>query len=151
MEQRCHKNNNNSQVRHLLSAGGVIFRKKEDKFEIALIAVKNRSIWTLPKGIIDKGEQKEEAALREVKEETGLTGRIVDVIGDKSYWFKDGNVKYMKTVSYFLIEYVSGDTKYYDWEVDEAKWFDIDEALKMVSYKTDKEILQEASEKLKKI
>ncbi len=151
MEQRCHKDNDNPPIKFLRSAGGIIFRRKaKNIFEVALIAVKNRSVWTLPKGIIDEGEQTEEAALREVREETGLTGRIVDVIGDKTYWFynKDENVKYMKTVSYFLMEYVSGDMKDYDWEIDDAKWFDIDEALKAVSYKSDKETLQKAKEKL---
>lgn len=151
MENCCHKSNNDSPVRYLRSAGGVIFRKTGDTFEIALIAVKNKTIWTLPKGLINKGEQTEEAAIREVKEETGLTGRIVDVIGDKSYWFylKDENMKYMKTVSYFLMEYLSGNTEDYSWEVDEARWFNIDDAIKQMSYKNDREILQKAKEILK--
>lgn len=137
-------------IKHLRSAGGVIFRKKGKEFEVALISTKNKTVWTLPKGIIDKGEQPETSAVREIKEETGLTGRIMDTLGDKSYWFylKDKNIKCRKTVSYFLLEYISGNIGDYCWEVDEARWFDIEDAIKQVSYKTDREILEKAKEKL---
>lgn len=138
-------------IKHLKSAGGVIFRKAGNAFEVALIATKDRNIWTLPKGIIDKGEEPETSAIREIQEETGLTGKIIDTIGEKSYWFylKDENIKCRKTVSYFLLEYVSGNIEDYCWEVDEAKWFNIDDAIKQVVYKSDREILEKAKEKLK--
>jgi 8-oxo-dGTP diphosphatase len=151
-------------IKHLHSAGGVIFRKKTpsqegarggDKispteFEVALISTKNKTVWTLPKGIIDKGEQPETSAVREIKEETGLTGRIIDTLGDKSYWFylRDENMKCRKTVTYFLLEYESGSVEDYCWEVDEARWFNLDNAIKQVSYKSDMEILEKAKEKL---
>lgn len=137
-------------IKHLHSAGGVIFRITDRGFEAALIAIKNKSIWTLPKGIIDKGEKAETISVREIKEETGLTGRIIDTLGDKSYWFymKGENTKCRKTVTYFLLEYESGSTEDYIWEVDDAKWFDLDDAIKQVSYKTDREILKKAKEKL---
>lgn len=153
-------------IKHLHSAGGVIFRKRAinltqegarggdvispTDFDVALIATKNKTVWTLPKGIIDKGEQPETSAVREIMEETGLTGRIIDTIGDKSYWFylKDENAKCRKTVSYFLLEYVSGNIEDYCWEVDEARWFNIEDAIKQVSYKSDREILQRAKKKL---
>ena len=137
-------------IKHLHSAGGVIFKKEADTFEVALIAMKNKTVWTLPKGIIDKGEQPEESAVREIKEETGLTGKIIDALGDKSYWFylKNENAKCRKTVSYFLLQYVAGNIGDYCWEVDEAKWFALDDAIKQVSYKSDREILEKAKEKL---
>ncbi len=140
-------------IKHLHSAGGVIFKKNEGIFEVALIATKKNTIWTLPKGIIDKGEQPEITAIREIAEETGLLGEIVEKIDDKTYWFfnKNENRKYKKTVSYFLLRYISGDIENFSWEVDDAKWFSIDEALKMVSYKTDKEVLKKAKEKLEQM
>jgi 8-oxo-dGTP pyrophosphatase MutT (NUDIX family) len=137
-------------IKYLYSSGGVIFRKSDDHFDVGLIATKNRTVWTLPKGIIDKDESPEMAAVREIQEETGLTGSIVDKLGEKSYWFylKDENAKCKKTVTYFLLEHVSGEANNFSWEVDEAGWFPLDEAINMLHYKSDKEILIKAAEKL---
>ncbi len=137
-------------IKYLYSAGGVIFKKTGSMFEVALIATKNKTLWTLPKGIIDKNESAEMAAVREIQEETGLTGEIVVRLGEKSYWFylKDENAKCKKTVTYFLIRYISGDTANFNWEVDEARWFPLEDAFNMLSYKSDKEILNKAKEKL---
>lgn len=140
-------------IKHLHSAGGVIFRRQDGAYEVALIATKGRTVWTLPKGIIDKGERPETAAVREVEEETGMQGRIIDKLGSVSYWFylKDENTKYRKTVTYFLLEYSGGTMENICWEVDEARWFPIDSALGMVSYKGDREILEKAKVKLESL
>jgi len=140
-------------IKYLHSAGGVAFRHREGFAEVALIAVKNKKIWTLPKGIIDYGEQPETAAVREIMEETGLSGNIIDDLGEKSYWFyqKDNNSKYKKKVIYFLLEYIGGYIENHGLEVEEARWFDINDAIKQVSYKSDREILEKAKEKLKSI
>lgn len=137
---------------YLQSAGGVVFKKEDNLFYVALIAVKNKTIWTLPKGLIDEGETVEESAIREVREETGLSGEIVKKIGEKSYWFylKEKNAKCRKKVTYFLIRYESGNIEDYCWEVDEARWFEINDAIKMVSYKSDKDILKAAKKILEK-
>jgi len=141
-----------STIKYLNSAGGAVFRRTDNSFEVALIATKNKSVWTLPKGIIDKGENPEATAAREIKEETGLIGRVIDALGEKSFWFflKEENMKCKKTVRYFLLEYVSGNIEDYGWEVDDAKWFPINEAIQLVKYKTDREILEKALERLKK-
>ncbi len=140
-------------LKHLHSAGGVIFRTKDSDHEVALIATKGKTVWTLPKGIIDRGEKPEATAVREIEEETGLLGRIVHSLGEKSYWFylKDENIKYRKTVTYFLLEYVSGDMANHCWEVDEADWFPLDAALGKVSYKSDREILEQAKARLESL
>jgi 8-oxo-dGTP pyrophosphatase MutT (NUDIX family) len=137
-------------IRYLHSAGGVIFRRSGDLVDVALIATKKKTVWTLPKGIIDKNESPEMAAVREIQEETGLTGAILDQIGEKSYWFflKDENVKCKKTVTYFLLEYISGDTSKFSWEVDEARWVPIEEASGLLAYRSDREVLLRASEKI---
>lgn len=139
-------------LKHLHSAGGVIYKKTDNTFEIALIAIKDKTIWTLPKGIIDTGEKTEATAVREIEEETGLTGRVTDLLGQKSYWFflKGENVKCRKTVTYFLLEHVEGSIKKHCSEVDDAIWIDIDEAIKQLSYKTDREIVEKAREKILK-
>ena len=139
-------------LKHLHSAGGVIYKKTDNTFEIALIAIKDRIIWTLPKGIIDKDEKPEQTAVREIEEETGLTGEILEKLGEKSYWFtlKDENVKCRKTVTYFLLKYSEGTITKQCTEVDDAVWIDLEEAIKQLSYKSDREIVEKAKEKLLK-
>jgi len=132
------------------SAGGVIFKKNDNSFQIILISVRNGQAWCLPKGIVDKGETTEEAALREVSEETGLTGRIIDKLGEINYWYyiKEENIKCRKKVYFYLMDYISGDTADHDIEVDEAEWFSLETALKKVSFKGDRTIIEKAIEKL---
>ena len=133
------------------SAGGVIFKKNENSFQIVLISVRNGQAWCLPKGIVNKGETIEEAALREVSEETGLTARIMDKLGDINYWYyiKEENIKCRKTVYFYLMEYLSGDTADHDIEVDEAVWFSLEAALEKVSFKGDRTIIEKAIDKLR--
>lgn len=138
-------------IKTQVSSGGVIFRRtRANDYEIALVAVKDGKVWSLPKGIVEKGEEASETAVREVMEETGLSGRIVNKVGDISYWYyiKDDNAKCKKTVHFYLLEYVSGSTSDHNWEVDKAEWFLIDEALEKLSYKGDKEIVWKAKEML---
>ncbi|MFZ6016112.1 MAG: NUDIX hydrolase [Nitrospirota bacterium] len=133
-----------------VSSGGVIFRRHDTEIEVALVAVKGGKTWCLPKGIIDKGESPEKTAVREVAEETGLKGKIVEKLGDITYWYyiKEENTKCKKTVHFFLIEYESGDISEHDWEVDKASWFQIDEALDKANYKNEKEMIKKAKEML---
>jgi len=137
-------------IKTQVSSGGVIFRKNNDMVEIALVSVKDGKVWCLPKGIVDKGESPEKTAVREVSEETGLRGRIIEKLGEIKYWYyiKEGNIKCRKTVHFFLMEYEGGDVADHDWEVDSASWFQIDEALKKVNYKSEKELLEKAKKNL---
>ena len=133
-------------IKTQVSSGGIIFRKNNDMIEIALVSVKDGKVWCLPKGIVDKGESPEETAVREVSEETGLKGRIIEKIGETKYWYyiKEGNMKCRKTVHFFLMAYEGGDVANHDWEVDSASWFQIDEAIKKANYKNEKGLLEKA-------
>lgn len=135
-----------------ISSGGVIFRKNDASIEIALVAVKDGKVWCLPKGMVDKGEKPDETAVREVSEETGLKGRIIEKLGDINYWYylKEEEARCRKTVHFYLLEYKGGDISKHDWEVDNAAWFQIDDALKIASHKNEKEIIEKAREILTK-
>lgn len=128
------------------SAGGVVYRKNGEACEVILIKIKNGTVLTLPKGTVDEGESLPETAVREVREETGVTGAIEEELGNVSYWFyaKGENVKYKKTVHYYLFRYLSGDTSDHDAEVDDAIWINLDQAVNEVIYKTDRGILMKA-------
>lgn len=138
-----------------ISAGGVVFRKNDGRFEVALISVKGGKVWGLPKGQAEKGENLARTAHREVKEETGLDGRIIDKIGHIEYFFtfKDehGPKRYFKIVYFFLMEYAGGSTEDHDHEVDECRWVEINEAIKLMKYEDEKGILRNARKTIKEI
>jgi 8-oxo-dGTP pyrophosphatase MutT (NUDIX family) len=140
-------------IKRQVSSGGVIFRKNNTFTEIALIAVKGGKVWCLPKGAIDKGESPERTAVREVEEETGLKGKIIEKLGEITYcyYLKEEEVRCRKTVYFFLIEYESGDISEHDWEVDKAAWFPIDKAVEKADYENEREIIKRAREMLLKL
>jgi 8-oxo-dGTP pyrophosphatase MutT (NUDIX family) len=140
-------------LKRQISSGGLVFRRRNSIIEVAMIAVKEGTVWCLPKGLIDKGEIPEKTALREVEEETGLKGRIIEKLGEITYWYylKEENVKCRKTVHFFLMEYEGGDISNHDYEVEDAKWVPIDEALDKVNYKSERELIEKARKKLKEI
>ncbi len=130
-------------VRREFSAGGVVIKEKRE-----VLLIKNPSnIWTFPKGHIEKGETKEQAALREVKEETNIDAEIVDYLGEISYFFTWGGVKVYKTVYFFLMKYVAG-IPVPSWEVKDARFFPIEKAKQKLKYKGDKEIFEKALQKM---
>jgi len=133
-------------IKRQISSGGVIFRKSGDRVEIALITARGKKAWSLPKGLIDKNEAPEETALREVREESGLHGKIIEKIGHISYWYSldEERIKVNKMVHFFLLKYINGDTRDHDHEVDEAKWFAIDDAIETLSYRSEQQIVQKA-------
>lgn len=140
-----------AQVKIQVSSGGVTFRKGKKGIEVALIRIRSGR-WAIPKGLTNKGEVPEETALREVREETGLEGRLIDKLGDIEYWYfsKEDQTKYHKFVHFYLIEYERGSINDHDWEVEEVRWFPIDKAIKALSYKSEKEIMERAKIYLRK-
>ncbi len=146
------KNTRPASLRFQISSGGVLFKKGPEGIYVCMIRPKGKLVLTLPKGLVDSGEEPELTALREVREETGLQGRIIEKLGEVSYWFyiREENTRCKKTVHFYLMEYEKGDLKDHDWEVEEALWLPIDEAIKKARYRTDKEILKKAKEVLER-
>jgi 8-oxo-dGTP pyrophosphatase MutT (NUDIX family) len=130
----------------VVSAGGVIFRRIGNKFEVALVS--RGKVWYLPKGLIERGESAEETALREVREETGLEGELVGKIGEINYSFFSGK-RYLKTVHFYLLNYVGGSVEAHDFEGERVKWFSASDAVGVLTYVNEKRILARAVEMLK--
>ena len=130
-----------------VSAGGVMYRKHSDGIQIALIHVRNR--WGLPKGHVEEGERIEETALREVREETGLEGRVVKKLGDIRYAYRDKTkegepIRIYKRVHFYLLRYLKGDVRDHDHEVDEARWFPMDQVIKNLKFATERKMVHRA-------
>ena len=130
-----------------VSSGGIIYRHRRGLTEIALIRVRDR--WCLPKGQVEPGETLQDTALREVREETGLEGKVVTKLGDLTYWYsnttKEGEpVRIFKRVYFFLIRFLKGNMDEHDTEVDEVSWVPIKQATRRLVYPTERKMMRKA-------
>lgn len=137
-------------VKRLVSAGGIVVRGAGDSSQVALIrhrTIKGAMVWTVPKGALEAGESVGQAALREVREETGLEAEIVEELQAVSYWFSwpPDEVRYHKTVHLFLMRCTGGDTALHDDEVEEVRFFALADALQAASYASERKVLREAA------
>jgi len=133
-------------VETLVSAGGVVYRRVDDRIETVLCGRDKPVRWSLAKGTPGDGESLEETAVREVREETGLEVRIEAPLGSIEYWFTDreGEVRYHKRVHFHLMVPVGGDMDLHDPEFDVVQWFPVDEALKTLAYANEVGVLRQA-------
>ena len=133
------------------SAGGVVYRREGGRVEVALASRRTRRgglVWGLPKGAVEEDERPEDAAVREVKEETGLEAGIRESLVDISYWFVWEGVRVHKQVLFFLMDAVGGDVADHDFEMEEVRWFPAEKAQHKATYPSEKDVLGRAARAL---
>ena len=131
------------------SAGGVCVRRLRGRDHTAAVRVKGGTVLALPKGHIDSGESAAQAAQREVREEAGVEGELVEKLGDVKYWYSRSGERVMKVVSFFLFRYRGGSLRDYQRaEVDGAEWIPLAEAPRVLAYRGEREMAAAALSKL---
>jgi 8-oxo-dGTP pyrophosphatase MutT (NUDIX family) len=124
------------------SAGGVVVRGEQ---LVAIVPTRRAAdgsrVLALPKGHVDPGETTIEAAVREVREETGIVAELVCELGESRYWYRRDGRTIGKTVAFFLFTYVEGDTADHDDEVEEVRWLALDDAEAALSHDAEREMV----------
>jgi 8-oxo-dGTP pyrophosphatase MutT (NUDIX family) len=137
-------------IRDQVSAGGVVYRAEPGRVEVVIVAVGADNRWQLPKGLVDANEKPEVAAVREAREEGGVTSEVVQHIETVEYWYvgldKGERVRFHKRVHFYLMRYISGDTGDHDWEVNEARWVPIDDATSQLAFDNERRVMERARE-----
>jgi 8-oxo-dGTP pyrophosphatase MutT (NUDIX family) len=138
-------------TRSEVSAGGVVYRRSDDGVEVVLAARRTRRgdlAWGLPKGLVEPDETPEQAAIREVQEETGLEAEVEASLGEIRYFYVWEGVRVRKAVHFFLMRATGGDVSQHDHEMEDVRWFPLAVTLRRATYKGEREVLQRAAERL---
>lgn len=129
-------------MKRAFSAGGIIF---DDQKQVLICQPKDSKNWVFPKGTVDPGETSKQAAIREVKEETGVEAEIITKVGESKFYFTDkSKQKIFKVVFYFAMKYKSGNIKDHDREMQEVMWVSFDQAFEVLTFKNDTDLLTKA-------
>jgi 8-oxo-dGTP pyrophosphatase MutT (NUDIX family) len=127
------------------SAGGVVVR---DRDCIVIVPTRRSAdgtkVLALPKGHPDGQETPADAALREVREETGVDAELVEKLGDVRYWYMRGGRRIAKVVSFYLLEYTAGELDDHDHEVEDARWLPLERAARELTYPGERDMAARA-------
>jgi 8-oxo-dGTP pyrophosphatase MutT (NUDIX family) len=126
------------------SSGGVVLRGEPTSLEVVLVGRAEQGTWALPKGTPVAGESREQTALRETREETGLEVRIVEPIDCITYWFVQRHSQVCKTVYYYLMVATGGDPSLHDPEYDRVAWFPVGRGLAAMTYSNETDMVRRA-------
>ena len=127
-----------------ISYGGVVVRDGE----LLVITPRGKQVTGLPKGGMNAGETPEQAAEREVREETGIVARVREPLGDVRYTYRRDSRRIRKTVHFFLCDYVRGSTAHHDHEVDDARWIAIVGARSQLTYPGERALIERLLSKM---
>ena len=123
------------------SAGGLVVDERGRVLLIRARDLRNQPVWTLPKGTLGPGESSADAALREVREETGYRCEVVRELDTATYWFQRDGQRIRKTVRWFLMRPLEKVGEH-DHEVDEVAWLERDAALSRLRYDSDRHLVE---------
>lgn len=137
-----------ARTRNEHSSGGAVIAIRDGVPHVAMIATRSRTRWGLPKGAVTEGETSEAAALREVREETGIEARILKPLDTIEYTFRAGAALIFKRVDFYLMEYVAGELEPQLSEVDDVEWVELTAALRRASFDSERKLLESALREL---
>ena len=135
-------------VRNEYSSGGAVIMFRDGAPFVAMIATRGRTRWGLPKGAVSEGETSEQAALREVREETGLEAQIVRPLDTIEYFFRAGDTLIKKRVDFHLMLHTGGTMTPQLSEVDDVEWVPLSEAIERASFESEKKLLEIALQEI---
>lgn len=133
------------------SAGGLVVDRDAGEVRAALIGRidrRGRLLWSLPKGHVEAGETPEDTAVREVAEETGITGRVVAPLGVIDFWFVADGRRIHKTVHHYLLVAEGGELSDEDVEVTEVAWVPLPQVVDRLAYADERRLVEKVPDLL---
>ncbi len=142
---------NKEKINKVVSAGGVVLWKHDNDIFVCIVKRRNKGVWILPRGRIEKNEDMEETVIREIKEETGIEAKIIKKIGVINYSFystKD-KITYDKVVHFYLLKLDKQEDFVPNQEIEEKRWVPLNQVKEILSYEAEKKIIDKVIEYFK--